>query len=455
MDSFSIRNFGCRVNQAEGFAWAHEFQKRGLRHEEAPGRGGWVIVNTCTLTGRADRDARKFIRKVLRENPAAKVVVTGCLAERSPQEFESMPGIWKIVPNGEKEALPEQAAAVASAGDERAIRTVRARAFLKVQDGCDFACAFCVIPGVRGRSVSVPPDVVSARIEELTALGFREVVLTGIHLCSYGMDLRPRMSLPVLLDRIEGRPGDFRVRLSSLDPRFLTDAVLERLTSATRVCPHYHLSLQHGSDGVLRAMGRASTISQYRRIIDRLAGASPQAAIGADIMVGFPGETDSDFRATEEFLAAAPLAYFHVFAYSPRPGTVAFGRPGVGEAAKRDRAVRLRELSRKKSLEFRTKFNGGILDGIVIKTGKAGTEVLTSNDIAVQAGSSGVCKGDRVNVRIADVREDETRGEIIPLNPPLSCHPERSEGTHPIPRVPSQGSGRLRESPERSEGSHP
>jgi len=279
--------------------------------------------------------------------------------------------------------------------------------------------------------MSVPPDEVSSRIGEFAALGFREIVLTGIHLCSYGLDLRPRTSFTDLLERIETLPGDFRVRLSSLDPRFLTDSVLERLTRSTRVCPHFHLSLQHGSDAVLRAMGRASTISQYRWIIDRLSGALPDAAIGADIIAGFPGETDSDFRATEEFLAAAPLAYFHVFAYSPRPGTAAFGRPGVGEAMKRVRAVRLRELSRRKNLEFRTKFNGAILDGVVIKTGKAGTEVLTSNDIAVQAGSSGVCKGDRVNVRIADVREDETRGEIIPLNHALSRHPERSEGSHP------------------------
>jgi threonylcarbamoyladenosine tRNA methylthiotransferase MtaB len=419
MDSFSIRNFGCRVNQAEGFGWAHEFQKRGLRHEENAGRGGLVIVNTCTLTGRADRDARKFIRKVLRENPSAKVVVTGCLAERVPQEFEALPGIWKVVPNREKDALPGRLFPGASDGPAEEIRTVRARAYLKVQDGCDWACAFCVIPSVRGRSSSVPGDEILARVRDLAGLGFREIVLTGIHLCSYGNDLRPRSSLEGLLGRIEDIPGDFRVRLSSLDPRLLPQPLLERLTSSPKICPHFHLALQHGSDEVLRAMGRNSTASQYREIMEYFSRAAPQAALGADVIVGFPGETDDDFRATEDFLAAAPLAYVHVFSYSPRPGTAAFSLPPVDDKTKRMRAVRLRDLSKRKNLEFRKRFSGDVLDGVVIRTRGANVEVLTPNYVAVKTPPSAVRKGDGVRVKITEVRERETLGEIIPPCPPL------------------------------------
>ncbi|MDP2914326.1 MAG: hypothetical protein Q8O91_02585, partial [Candidatus Aminicenantes bacterium] len=206
------------------------------------------------------------------------------------------------------------------------------------------------------------------------------------------------------------------------------------------------------SDGVLRAMGRNSTVFQYREIMEYFSRAAPQAALGADVIVGFPGESDDDFRATEDFLAASPLAYVHVFSYSPRPGTAASSRPPVDERTKRARAVRLRGLSREKNLEFRKRFSGAALDGVAIRVGGEGVEVLTPNYIAVRAPFGAVRKGDRVRVKITKVQERETLGEIIPNK---KCHPERSEGSRPTPRVPSQGSGRLKESPERSEGSPP
>lgn len=456
MDSFSIRNFGCRVNQAEAFAWACEFQKRGLRHEERVGRGGLVIVNTCTLTGRADRDARKFVRKVLRENPSAKVVVTGCLAERDPKEFESLTGVWRVVPNRDKDGLVERLVpalgSVAETNESRGIRTVRARAFVKVQDGCDMSCAFCVIPSVRGRSTSVPASAILSRIGEMSGFGFREVVLTGIHLSSYGHDLRPRSSLADLIGAIEDLEADLRIRLSSLDPRLLTESLIERLARSPKICQHFHLSLQHGSDDVLRAMGRTSTAARYRELLEQLSLAAPNASLGADIIVGFPGETADDFRATEDFLSASPLAYIHVFSYSPRPGTAAFSRPAVDEGTKRARAICLRELSKKKNLEFRKRFADLILDGVVIRAAADRTEVLTSNDIAVRAPSNGVRKGDEVGVRITAVHQGGTLGIIIPPSPPLK------KGGNPLsplafpPCPPLEKGGNLK---TRSEGSHP
>ena len=276
MTSFSIQNFGCRVNQAEAFDWTSEFQRRGLAFEPDALRSGIIVLNSCTLTSRADRDVRKFIRHVARKNPQARIVVTGCLAERAPAEMAALPGVWKVVPNSDKESLPraildefpsERGAilknvlakglpkhrdafqthplcplptAPSSRGGSRkasldcgteggptlwgepaggpsergaiAERSFRRRAFLKVQDGCGMSCAFCVIPSVRGKSRSVPPDVVPGRRRGFSARGFREAILAGIHLSSYGRDLERRSSLLELLREIEAVPGRLRVR---------------------------------------------------------------------------------------------------------------------------------------------------------------------------------------------------------------------------------------------------
>jgi threonylcarbamoyladenosine tRNA methylthiotransferase MtaB len=414
MGTFSIHNFGCRVNQAEGFDWAGELQKRGLRLESDPGRSRIVIVNTCTLTGRADRDGRKFIRKILRENPRARMVITGCLAERRPREFEKNPGIWKVLSNKDKAGLPDLVVPRSAAGPAAESKPFRARALLKVQDGCDQACTFCIIPGVRGRSVSVPLPEARARAEALAARGFKEIVLTGIHLCSYGRDLRPKSSLLELLREIEAASGDFRIRLSSLDPRLLSRPVLEHVTMSAKISTHFHLSLQHASRPVLRAMGRTSTVDSYRRILAFLRARSPRAAIGADVIVGFPGETAGDFRELSGFLEDAPLSYAHVFAYSPRPGTAAHGRAAVDETVKRDRAARLRKISRAKNEEFRKVFVGKTLDGIVVHQEAERAEILTSNYIDVRVGDCPADYGAAVKVRIRSVTDRETIGIILP-----------------------------------------
>ncbi len=222
MTSFFIHPFGCRVNQAEAFDWAAALQKKGWRLAEEDSQGEIVIINTCTLTARADRDGRRYIRKIAQENPRARLVVTGCLAERDPEGVKALPGVWRVVANADKDALAGQCAAGES--PETAVRaeepvSYRVRALVKAQDGCDMACAFCVIPSVRGRSRSVPVLDLWTRVEEFVSAGYAEIVLAGIHLCSYGRDLRPPSSLLELLSGIEELPGDFRLRLSSLDPR--------------------------------------------------------------------------------------------------------------------------------------------------------------------------------------------------------------------------------------------
>ena len=413
MTSFSIQNFGCRVNQAEAFSWAEEFQGRGLRLEEDPGRSRIIIVNTCTLTGRADRDVRKFIRRISRLNPEAKLVVTGCSVERERREFEGDPRVWRVFANTEKKGLPAEILALVGEEGEAEIVPFRSRALLKIQDGCDAHCAFCIIPRVRGRSVSSSREEILGRLRSFIDRGFREIVLAGIHLSSYGLDLEPRSSLLDLLRETAKLDGLGRIRLSSLDPRFMDDRLIDFLGRSPSICPHFHLSLQHGSDRILVLMGRGSKAGEYARVLDSLRRRSPDAALGADIMVGFPGETEADFSRTYEFLEESALDYFHVFSYSPRPGTEAAGRKPVDSRIVKSRSAILRKLSRERQAAFRRRFIGRTLDGIVIEKKEGRAEVLTPNYIPVWAGSPRSPEGSGVRVRITGVPASSVSGEIV------------------------------------------
>jgi threonylcarbamoyladenosine tRNA methylthiotransferase MtaB len=413
MTSFSIRNFGCRVNQAEAFDWAWELQEHGFRLEKNFERSHVVVVNTCTLTGRADRDARKFIRRILRLNPDAKVVATGCLAERNPAELENIPGIWRVIPNSQKAMLAGHIHSGEDANREAGVVPFRARALVKVQDGCNMSCSFCIIPRVRGRSVSAPREKVLSRVKQLAENGFAEIVLTGIHLCSYGLDFEPRSSLLGLLQDIEALDQTVRIRLSSLDPRLLPLPLLKHLTTSNKICPHFHLSLQHGSEAILARMGRRSTPAEYRDILMVLRENSPRAGIGADLIVGFPGETERDFERIVKFVLEVPLTYFHVFSYSPRPGTGAAAWPQVSDQTKKERAGLLRKISRQKNLAFRSLFLGQELEAVVIERTGGTAEVLTSNYIQVRVPACQAEPGKPVVVRPERITDRDTTGIIV------------------------------------------
>ena len=376
-----------------------------------------------------------------------------------------MPGVWMVLPNGGKEGLAARILEAAGARGEEAADTsaiagaalaadtipYRARAFLKVQDGCDFHCAYCVIPGVRGKSASVPGDEVVGRVRALVEDGYREIVLAGIHLSSYGRDFEPKNSLLELLERIEAVEGLGRVRLSSLDPRFLDGAVAAHIVASPRIAPHFHLSFQSGSAKILRAMGRASTPESYDALTAHVAanlniaphshlslqsgsamtlrttgrGSSPEsyetllaglwrrapnAALGADVIVGFPGETDEEFEQTREFFERSPLTYFHVFPFSPREGTPAAEMEPVDEGVKGKRAAALRELSRAKDLVFRAGFIGRELEAVVIARKGRGAEVLTGNNISVFVPECSVARREFMSVRITEATADGTVG---------------------------------------------
>ncbi len=417
MNSFSIQTFGCRVNQAEAFWWTEALQKKGLRFEKDSLRGDYVIVNSCTLTSRADSDTRAFIRKVSRVNPAAKLIVTGCYAERASEEIQGMPQVWRVFSNAEKKAVTEDIVLSAAAQDEKSILPFRSRALVKVQDGCNFQCAFCVIPSVRGKSVSIGKNKILSRVKELGVQDFKEIVLTGIHLNSYGLDLKPRSSLLALLREITDTSEVARIRLSSLDPRFLDPSLLELITTHEKICPHFHLSLQSGSDEILRRMGRKIKVQAYRDVLASLREKSPRASLGADIIVGFPGEGKEEFEQTYDFLKRSLLTYFHVFSYSPRPGTEAASWPQVHSRIKKERAALLRGLSKKKNTDFRRLFLDKECRSIVIKKGKSQDEVLTGNYLRVCVPSSTWNEKHDVTVKITDVNDQETRGHVVgPVN---------------------------------------
>lgn len=415
MTTFSVQSFGCRVNQAEAFSWVEELQDKGLVYVNDCMKSDIVLINSCTLTSRADRDVRGFIRKVGRENPESRMILTGCYVNRI-LGLQNQGQVVKLVPNADKDRLVQSVLSLSGSEEARSHVPYKSRALIKIQDGCDYHCTFCIIPSVRGPSRSVAPQDIIAQVRDIIQKGFSEIVLTGVHLCLYGLDLEPKLSLLQLLDKITRLKGLGRIRLSSLDPRFLNGGLLDFLVSNTKICPHFHLSLQHGSDAVLQKMGRNIRTERYVDIIRTLRRGVPDAAIGADIIVGFPGEKDRDFENTYSLLEETPLTYFHVFSYSPRPGTPAAGWKGVTERIAKDRAGRLRRLSRRKNLAFRRTFIGSELEAAVIEKQNGAARILTGNYIDVKIPSCPAEIKSLVRVIITEASPTGTSGEIAAPN---------------------------------------
>ncbi len=411
MNSFSIQSFGCRVNQAEAFAWTDVFQKRGLHYVNDHKESDLILINTCTVTSRADRDARSFIRRVNRENPAARMVVTGCFAERAAENLRQMPGVWMVLSNPEKKTILERILIPGKKSVGESQRSFRSRALVKIQDGCDLGCTFCVVPEVRGGQVSTEKQKILNDVRSQLALGFREVVLVGVHLTLYGRDLNPPLSLLDLLQEICALPGLHRLRLSSLDPRFMDLDLQKFISEEPKLCPHFHLSLQHGSDPVLARMGRKITVAEYESVLNRLVAARPRAALGTDIIVGFPGETEADFEALVGFLQRSPINYFHVFPYSPRPGTPAASWKPVRSLDKKNRASFLRTLAKEKNLSFRRTFVGEKCEAVVVSLAPDGSaRVLTDNYLDVRLASCRSPERQLVDIKITQATARSTYG---------------------------------------------
>jgi len=403
---FFVQNFGCRATQADGAALESSLEARGLSHAGERRAADLVVLNTCTVTVSADEDVRQTIRRVHRENPAARILVTGCYAQRAPHELARMPGVEWVVGNSHKNAIPELIAIEPSgvpyhgnvhAGDihvgdifaQQAFLSApvegaggdRTRPNLKIQDGCNNRCSFCIIPFVRGRSRGMPADEVVAQVGRLAAR-HREVVLTGINLGRWGREPGSALRLAGLLRRLLDETSIERLRVSSVEPMDFSDDLLELMASSSRIAPHVHAPLQSGSDRILRRMHRKYRPRHYAERILKARRLMPDAAIGADVMVGFPGETDADFEESRRFIDQLPFTYLHVFTYSERPGTRAAEDPlTVPMTLRKERNRVLRELGERKNFEFRHLLVGRTLSAVTLHEPGA---ALTGNYLKVQ-----------------------------------------------------------------------
>ena len=390
---YSVITFGCRVNQADSLAFEEQLRARGAA-ASAPDDADLVIVNTCSVTATADQGARQTIRRIARENPAAAIVVTGCYATRRPDELAALPNVARVITNDHKGTLipliePELTTADRFAhGDGPCGASIepgvagRTAFTLRVQTGCAEPCTYCIIPSTRGAPRSVAPDRVIGEIDRIAAAGFKEIVLTGVHLGSYGRDLNPPSRLIDLLSAIDRRSTDVLVRVSSLEPMDCPAAIVDLIAASPVFAPHFHLPLQHASDRILAAMKRPYTLAFYASLVDTIRARIPHASIGSDIIVGFPGETDHDFEQLVAYLERSPLTHVHVFPYSDRPGTEASALTGnVHGSAIRERARRVRELGRLLTDHFHQSQVGTIHRGLTLEDG---TLVVTGNYLKVR-----------------------------------------------------------------------
>ncbi len=382
MPGLHITTLGCKLNQLDSAELAGALRD-DLDLVGDPRAAALIVVNTCTVTGAADADARQILRRRRRENPRAVIVATGCYAERDPEALRSMPEVDLVIGRAERPAarglVLDRIArrfpgVVADGCAERAVGEAlpdfgdRSRAYLRVQEGCDLRCSYCIIPKVRGASRSVPPEVVEGKLRDLIAAGFHEVVLTGVNTGDYGRDLGGGWDLARLLDRILALDGDYRVRLNSVEPRCVTPALVDLIAGHPRLARHLQIPLQSGSDRVLRDMRRNYRTADYRGLVEDLRARVPDIGIGADVIVGFPTERDEDFDRTMAFVASTPLNYLHVFSYSHRPGTdAAASGIAADPAATADRSRRLRALGRRKAAAFRAGFVGRVMRLLVMR----------------------------------------------------------------------------------------
>src|SRR3954471_22098002 len=407
-DTFFVQNFGCRATQADGAAIERQLLARGLSSTERREDAQVVVLNTCTVTAQADKDARAAIRRVHHENPGTKILVTGCYAQRAPEEIAELPGVTWVVGNSHKSKVAEVVAPPAFVPISTLVRasdsifvsdifahtellaapvfepstySEKTRPNLKVQDGCNNRCSFCIIPFTRGQSRSLDLNEAVREVDELVAAGYKEVVVSGINLGRWGRDFGRQARFEDLVRGILERTTLEKLRISSVEPMDWSDELIELVASSPRIAKHAHVPLQSGSDAILRRMHRKYRPWHYEERIRKIRSAMQEAAIGADVMVGLPGETEELFEESRQFIAELPFTYLHVFTYSARPGTPAAEMADqVAVEVARERNRILRELAAEKNLAFRQSFIGKTISAITLhRSDENRTEALTDN----------------------------------------------------------------------------
>jgi threonylcarbamoyladenosine tRNA methylthiotransferase MtaB len=388
VERFWIKNFGCRASQADGAAIEAGLAAKGLAIGDV-GEADLLVLNTCTVTATADDEVRQTVRRLHRERPDARILITGCYAQRAPAELAALPGVTLVVGNSHKTRIPDLVAGglpyhgqieIGDIFEQRDFLSApvedaagdRTRPNLKIQDGCNNRCSFCIIPFVRGRSRSSPAQQVIEQVRTLAAK-YREVVLSGINLGRWGRDFEGRTRLVDLIRRLLEETGIERLRLSSVEPMDFSDELLQLMADSPRIAKHVHAPLQSGSDRVLRRMHRKYRPRHYEDRIRKARQAMPECAVGADVMTGFPGETDEEFEESRAFIESLPFTYLHVFTYSERPGTpAAESVEQVPIAIRKQRTHVLRDLAAKKNLEFRRSMVGRVVSVVTLENRQAG-----------------------------------------------------------------------------------
>jgi threonylcarbamoyladenosine tRNA methylthiotransferase MtaB len=465
MSTFSIQNFGCRATDADAASLRHALLSDGLTLSDEHSRADIVVLNTCTVTAAADAQAREAVRKIHRANPSARIVLTGCYAQRAPEELATLPGVALVVGNSHFADIPDAISATRKASDlpssksdaafvalsqiadpmslARAPAKIltadifahasisvpptglfsadRTRPILKIQDGCNHRCSYCVIPFVRGASRSLPPDSAIQEIRRLVALGTKEIMLSGINLGSYGRDLSPRCDLSALVERILSQTELEQLRFSSIEPQDVTRDFIDLAASSGRIAPHFHVPLQSGSDRILRAMRRWYRAGHYAERIGLIRAALPNAGIGADVIAGFPGETEGEFAETVDMIERLPFTYLHVFSFSARPGTEAAKLDSpVNESVIRERARALRAIGARKSAAFRESQSSRCEKALTLdRQGDRWTECLTRNYLTARIAGS-VPANRWVRVRVTR-RPDEISSSAV-LEAEIGAH---------------------------------
>lgn len=420
---FSIITLGCKVNQYESDAISQHLKESGCVPIQSDEKANLCIVNTCTVTHKASMQSRQAVRQLIRSNPEARIVVTGCYAQTEPDEIKDIKGVHHIIGHADKYKIPEMVLSLREKDlnlltmnrrnilhehdfkDSPAIALgSRTRPFLKIQDGCDAFCTYCIVPFARGPSRSMRPEKVLNHINQLTQAGYHEVVLSGIHLGAYGIDLSPPTSLTELLNSIYASQTIHRVRLSSIEPLELTEDIIQTVADRDMFCRHFHIPLQSGDDHVLKQMRRPYTSSFFRDLILTIKESIPDAAIGVDIMLGFPGETEKAFENTYSLIEKLPVTYLHVFPFSSRKGTPASNYPQkIPAKFIKDRCQKMRLLGNVKKRDFFKKYPGKIVE-ILIEGKKYNTTELvkgiTSNYLPVYIRCSNGFENRLVKVKI-------------------------------------------------------
>ncbi len=432
MKKFVITTLGCKVNQCESATIAQELKSAGLQEAQgetntSPAENDFCIINTCTVTQKASMQSRQAVRQAVRSNPHARIIVTGCHAQTEPEQFRQIDGVSEIIGNPHKMTIPHCIASAATASESKPAWEEfewrcpdtpaggnRTRPVLKIQDGCNTFCTYCVVPYARGRSRSMPLKKVLGNIDCFKRAGFRELVLSGVHLGTYGLDLVPASNLAELLKQIRDVNLIERVRLSSIEPNEITDEIIDLVAQsdprATEFCRHFHLPLQSGDDSILKRMQRPYSTDLFRERVEAIHRKIPDAAIGVDVLIGFPGENETAFENTLRLIEDLPLTYLHVFPFSPRKQTPASRYSGqIASDVKKARSRKMIRLGRLKKDAFYRKFVGARVE-VLIEEQKGPTvkhlKGMTGNYIPVLVEGNVAVKNSFIKVIIEEIDDN-------------------------------------------------